>query len=221
MHCPVQHQLKTAIIGIRYGSHALSAGIEGDLIGKSLDSMWLVTRVQLQSRSKRLLFGIQASPSPVVQSLLEVINPIASAGSNGCNGSSWGSFATNSDMRVFCEYQAGPPDSSLAVCVGLEAGSTLQMSVFQHLARVRQIYNLLEDDDVVAITNYLDLGLRMRAPLDSTAEKDASFEAAGAWQVRFLSHRVKFPFEALSFQIPSLSNDMIAHRPWMLQITST
>lgn len=185
MHCPLQDQLKTAIVGLRYGSQALSAGIEGDLMRRSLDSMWLVTRVQLQSRFKRLLFGIQASPSPMVQSLHEAIIAPASAGSNGCNRMSWGSFATNSDMRVFCEYHAGPPDSSLSVCVGLEGGSTLQMSVFQHLARVRQIYNLLEDDDVVAITNYLDLGLRMRAPLDSTAKQKASFEAGAAWQVRF------------------------------------
>lgn len=96
-------------------------------------------------------------------------------------------LVSESNLRLFCEYQAGPPDSSLCVAVGLEGGSTLQMSIFQHLARVRRIYNLLEDADVVAITNYLDLGLRMRAPLDSD-NRNAQFEAGAAWQV---SHQLQ------------------------------
>lgn len=183
LHCPLQDHAKTAIIGIRYGSQDISVGIEGDAIDKSFDAIWLVKRLPLQSGSKRLLFGVQASPTPIVQSLHAAINPPASASSNGYNDITLENLAAKSNLRMFCEYQAGTPDSSLSVSVGVEGASILQMSVFQHLARVRRIYNLLEDDDVVAITNYLDLGLRMRAPLDAGKE-NVSFEAGAAWQVR-------------------------------------
>lgn len=185
MHVPLQDNVKSAIIGIRYGSPAVSLGAEGDAMGRSVDSVWLVRRFQLRSMNQHLLFGVQASPSPLAHSLQAVIQAPASANSNGHSGMSLQSIASNSDLHVFCEYQAGSPDASLSVSMGVEAGSTLQMSIYQHVARVRRIYNLLEDDDVVAITNYLDLGLRMRTPLDST-EKKVSFEGGAAWQVRWV-----------------------------------
>eukprot|EP00892_Ulva_mutabilis_P006776 jgi/Ulvmu1/4470/UM002_0195.1 len=182
MHVPLQDNIKSAIVGIRYGSMDLSVGAQGDVMGRSLDSMWVVKRIQLRTMKQHLLVGIQASPTPLIQSLEEAIQAPAPGDSNGHSGVVLQNLASNSDLRVFCEYQAGSPDASLSISMGLEAGSILQMSVHQHLARVRRIYNLLEDDDVVAITNYLDLGLRMRTPLDS-AKKNVSFEAGAAWQV--------------------------------------
>lgn len=182
MHVPLQDMVNSAIVGIRYGSKNLSVGIEGDAIGRSVDSMWLVRRLMLRSMRQHLLIGVQARPEPLAQSIQAAIQAPSPAGSNGHCDTSLRSIASDSDLQVFCEYQAGSPDASLSVSVGLEAGTTLQMSVYQHLARVRRIYNLLEDDDVVAITNYLDLGLRMRTPLDST-DKNVEFEAGAAWQV--------------------------------------
>lgn len=63
----------------------------------------------------------------------------------------------------------------------------LCLSYLHHLALQRRVYNPLERGDVVAITNYLDMGLQMAIPLDATAETPPSSEGflrmAAAWQV--------------------------------------
>jgi hypothetical protein len=81
----------------------------------------------------------------------------------------------------------------------------LRFSVFQHLARVRRVYNLFEDDDVVGITNYLDFGAAVEAPLAPAAQGDGNgavngggadgmrFEAAAAWQARPCASRAEIP----------------------------
>lgn len=64
----------------------------------------------------------------------------------------------------------------------------MRLSYYHHLARVRRVYNLFEDDDVVGITNYLDFGAAVDMPLtgDDRGGPPAPtrFEAAAAWQVR-------------------------------------
>ncbi len=63
----------------------------------------------------------------------------------------------------------------------------LCLSYLHHLALQRRVYNPLEHGDVVAITNYLDLGLQMAIPLDATPTTPPSSEGflrmALAWQV--------------------------------------
>ena len=66
----------------------------------------------------------------------------------------------------------------------------LRFSVMQHLARVRRVYNLFEDDDVVGITNYLDFGMAVETPFNAMKDENpqkaaeaTEFEAAAAWQV--------------------------------------
>jgi hypothetical protein len=58
------------------------------------------------------------------------------------------------------------------------------MTALHHMARVRRVYNLFEDDDVVGVCNYLDFGVRAVAPLDTSSADDSKFEAAASWQVR-------------------------------------
>ena len=76
----------------------------------------------------------------------------------------------------------------------------VRFSIFQHLARVRRVYNLFEDDDVVGITNYLDFGIAVEAPMGAAVGEAAAgqrderadalrFESAASWQVRICPRR--------------------------------
>lgn len=58
----------------------------------------------------------------------------------------------------------------------------LCLSYLHHLALQRRVYNPLERGDVVAITNYLDMGLQMAIPLDASSD-DGFMHMAAAWQV--------------------------------------
>jgi hypothetical protein len=85
-------------------------------------------------------------------------------------------------------------------------------AAMQHMAAVRQVFNPIEKDDVIGITNYIDVGLQLHVPLtaegtgpgdkasaaaaagDSSSSSDvtgtAGLRLAGAWQVKrlILSH---------------------------------
>jgi hypothetical protein len=42
----------------------------------------------------------------------------------------------------------------------------------QHMAAVRQVFNPLEKDDVIGITNYIDVGIQLHVPLAAAAAAD-------------------------------------------------
>lgn len=68
----------------------------------------------------------------------------------------------------------------------LTRGGDLVVSFVQHMAVRRRVKNPFEDADVVGITNYIDLGLRLAAPLArerALAVGGSAFELAAAWQV--------------------------------------
>jgi hypothetical protein len=50
--------------------------------------------------------------------------------------------------------------------------------VTQHMPAVRQVFNPLEKDDVIGITNYVDVGLQLNVPLKQ-AGPAATAAAAG------------------------------------------
>lgn len=86
---------------------------------------------------------------------------------------------------------AAAADSDFSATVEVEGGRTLRLAVYQHLALVRRVYNLFEDDDVVGISNYVDLGVVMTSPLarglpakDGAAPEAACLQATASWQVR-------------------------------------
>ena len=57
----------------------------------------------------------------------------------------------------------------------------LVLSVWQHLAVCRRVYNALEDRKVKGIVNLLDVGLRFSTPLHS--HQPPAFELGGSWQL--------------------------------------
>jgi hypothetical protein len=56
------------------------------------------------------------------------------------------------------------------------------------VAAVRQVFNPLEKDDVIGITNYLDIGLQLAVPLVDTGAPAtaAGLQLGGSWQVGVL-----------------------------------
>lgn len=50
----------------------------------------------------------------------------------------------------------------------------------QHMAAVRQVFNPLEKDDVIGITNYIDVGIQLHVPLSAAAATADGKGAAGA-----------------------------------------
>jgi hypothetical protein len=50
----------------------------------------------------------------------------------------------------------------------------------QHMAAVRQVFNPLEKDDIIGITNYIDVGIQLHVPLAAAAAADGKGAAAAA-----------------------------------------
>lgn len=161
--------------GFRVGSSVASLGTEANSQG--LQSIWFLSKLQLHEKgNQRLLMGAQvdmssldmraryARPAPLAR-LSDAVTQLSSK------------------ANVFAEYTLGPPSSSTTIHIALEDCRLLKMAAFHHIARVRRVYNLFEDDDVVGVCNYLDFGIRVLAPLDSNGVDESTFEAAGSWQV--------------------------------------
>jgi hypothetical protein len=76
--------------------------------------------------------------------------------------------------------RAGAGAASFSAIAELSEGH-LVLSVWQHMAVCRKVYNLLEHSSVKGITNYLDLGIRLAAPLAPSGA--AAFEMGASWQL--------------------------------------
>ena len=77
-------------------------------------------------------------------------------------------------------------DQTFSVLAEIERGAVLRLSVYQHYALVRRVYNLFEDDDVVGITNYFDFGVTVESSLAepvTPGQELSSLAAVVAWQV--------------------------------------
>ena len=159
--------------GFRIGSKVASLGTEATREG--LQSIWFLSKLQLHEKGGRnLLMGAQFD--------------VSSFGARYARPAAFGRLSDavtqlSSKANVFAEYTLGPPSSSTTLHVAVDEGRLLKMAAFHHIARVRRVYNLFEDDDVVGVCNYLDFGIRVVAPLDSNGVDESNFEAAGSWQV--------------------------------------
>jgi hypothetical protein len=171
----MRHQ---AFIGGRYGSKDFSSGLE--LTKDGLSRMWMLRRVHLhESGQQQLLLGAQLNPRDIA-GWWRGGDGIGLQQKSGNSSTLW----QHVRPQVFCEYRMGRPDSRTSVALATDDGRVLEMSAHYHLARIRRMYNLFEDPDVIGVTNYLDFCIRMRAPLEAgSAEDGATFEAAAAWQV--------------------------------------
>lgn len=159
--------------GVRIGSRVASIGAEASSAG--LQSLWFLSKLNLQQQGTRHVLmgaqfdvtriGAQYARPALFGRLSDVVTQLSSR------------------ANVFAEYTLGPPSSSTTIHIAVDEGRMLKMAAFHHIARVRRVYNLFEDDDVVGVCNYLDFGIRVVAPLDHNGVDESNFEAAASWQV--------------------------------------
>jgi hypothetical protein len=164
---------KHAYGGVRIGSKVASMGTEASAAG--LQRLWFLAKLQVQQQGHRhVIMGTQFDLSRL--------------GARFARPAAFGQFSDvvsqlTSRASVFAEYTLGPPSGSTTIHVAVDEARLLKMAVFHHIARVRRVYNLFEDDDVVGVCNYLDFGIRVVAPLDQTAADESDFQVAASWQV--------------------------------------
>jgi hypothetical protein len=123
-------------------------------------------------------------------------------------------------------FRSQPPGRAAAFNAILEVqrGGDLVVSFIQHMAVRRRVKNPFEQADVVGITNYIDLGLRLAAPLAreraiATAGAPA-FELAAAWQInknwlaklKLGSHATEACIAVKSWWTPTLTASLCASR---------
>jgi hypothetical protein len=160
-----------AQLGVRYASQDLSAGISTTPLTTTIDKAWCLLRhTPHGTQNTHFTFGAQLEPQLQLNHVLQF-------------GLTSEAVPQADQISTFLEYQSGAPDSYFSVLVEAERSRTLRFSIFQHLARLRRIYNLFEDDDVVGITNYLDFGVSVVAPMATEGDDHTEFEAAASWQV--------------------------------------
>lgn len=129
-------------------------------------------------------------------------------------------------MSAAVAFRSAPPGRAAAFNAILEVhrGGDLVVSFVQHMAVRRRVKNPFEDADVVGITNYIDLGLRLAAPLAkeraiATAGAPA-FELAAAWQInknwlaklKLGSHSTEACLAVKSWWTPALTASVCASR---------
>ncbi|KAG2430984.1 hypothetical protein HYH02_013516 [Chlamydomonas schloesseri] len=66
---------------------------------------------------------------------------------------------------------ASPGSSSFTAAVEVAGGRRVTFSFFQHVAATRQVVNPFEENEVVGITNYLDLGLQLTTAVGSGGQQ--------------------------------------------------
>ena len=68
---------------------------------------------------------------------------------------------------------------SFTAALELQPGRQFSVWFYQHMATTRQVYNPMEEGDVVGITNYVDLGLALAMPLVGKLMRRARDKALG------------------------------------------
>ncbi|KAJ3684979.1 hypothetical protein LUZ61_014143 [Rhynchospora tenuis] len=155
------------VMGLRYGSENLSIGtsfMPFPVSGERPMSGWIV------ARKGNLTAGVQYKPpleqKQSVSDLMDMKN--------------W-SYAVGYGVG-----STSPLCPSFNFALELARNTQLVASFYQHIVVQRRVNNPFESDQVVGITNYIDVGLELatrvdKEPLDERANK-SMFQLAASWQ---------------------------------------
>lgn len=164
---PPTSALRHAAVGARYSSEQASLGVILDpASGGALRTAWAV------ARAGAMTAGVSLSPPP----------PTTKAGAAAS-----GNVAEALSSSVAAALARGPSAtlayspqrefggaSGFTAALELREGSALALSLYQHLVLQRGVKNPFEDGNVLGIVNYLDLGLTVAAPLNSSSSSSSS-----------------------------------------------
>ena len=78
---------------------------------------------------------------------------------------------------------AGTFKDATTACLEVRDMESLEVSLLQSLVVKRKIYNPLEHESAVGITNKIDCAFVMGAPVDENAEQEPWAKVGGRWQV--------------------------------------
>ncbi|XP_021299178.1 uncharacterized protein LOC110427871 [Herrania umbratica] len=154
------------VMGLRYGSGKLSAGVTimpyaiKDELPKSA---WLVSKLG------RFTVGVQYEPQYGSKDDMNYKNLL------------------NWSCAIGYGVGSGSPLSP-SFNFGLELAKSSQFiaSFYQHVVVQRRVKNPLEENEVVGITNYIDVGFELQTRMDDTKTSnnipDSTFQVAASWQ---------------------------------------
>jgi hypothetical protein len=151
----------SSLLGVRYSGESLGLGVAA--LSREAMLAWAVCRVG------RLTLGVEHR-TPVTSSSVEPSPLLRVLRDNGL-----------SCAVAFRPPPGAGPGAAFSTVAELTSSGVLVLSVWQHLAVCRRVYNALEDRKVKGIVNLLDVGLRFSTPLHS--HQPPAFELGGAWQL--------------------------------------
>ena len=156
--------LRHAAVGARYSSEQASLGVILDPVaGGALRTAWAV------ARAGSMTAGLSLSPPKSAAAA-----PSSSTAGNALASSVQAALQRPSATLAYSPQREFGGASGFTAALELREGSSLALSLYQHLVLQRGVKNPFEDGNVLGIVNYLDLGLTVAAPMSSSSSSPSS-----------------------------------------------
>ncbi|GLI63505.1 hypothetical protein VaNZ11_006488 [Volvox africanus] len=148
--------------------HALTALIHPTLLASAPSSASTVSAGSSNGGGDGGVNSNEPVPTTNTASSTSSGNSCCGGGSNLAELRSW--FRSHACMLLAFSPppRPGAVGAPFTASVELKAGGELTFSFFQHVAATRQVVNPFEEDEVVGITNYLDIGLQLTTAIGAT-----------------------------------------------------
>eukprot|EP00899_Mesostigma_viride_P005525 jgi/Mesvir1/14974/Mv14637-RA.1 len=179
--------LKTAdadpCIGIRYSSPRFTAGIMTAPYGEALGSGsgWLIGHVGNFTAG-----AVYRATAPELRRMGKDIKALGSDDGDllklarqAADGLCYAVSYSSAPSAV----HSSPLSPSFDICLEVQERRQLIASYFQHLVVTRKVANPFEEEGVVGITNYIDIGCQIVQSLDETDSTVPDAQFAASWQV--------------------------------------
>ncbi|GBF92274.1 hypothetical protein Rsub_05357 [Raphidocelis subcapitata] len=177
---------KRAQLGLRYSSPLLSVGAIVQPATASLSSVWVVGRHEDITAGVQLSPGLPLGAPSGAASWLRQELSAAGGAAEWLRGVSSVALAYSPEggRGRGARTRGGQPTFTAAM--EMQEGRNFIVSFFQHMAAVRQVFNPIESNDVIGITNYIDVGMQLQVPLTvdpkSGAAEAPGLRIAASWQ---------------------------------------
>eukprot|EP00884_Botryococcus_braunii_P000788 jgi/Botrbrau1/1070/Bobra.0076s0035.2 len=165
-------------MGLRYNSPDASAGIILDPTKDQLHTLWAV------GRYGSLTAGVQTSPQVTLGHVLSqatlqkgLENPRETL------AAAWREAAPRTSFALAYSPSSGFASGKFTAALEVQEQRQLLISFLQHMAVQRRVRNPWEDENVVGIVNYVNIGLQVEVPMGTKGEGGPSrLVGAASWQ---------------------------------------
>ncbi|CAK9867619.1 unnamed protein product [Sphagnum jensenii] len=153
-----------AKLGVRYASTNFTVGTTVSPLQYAPSNLWVPSAVWMAGKAGPITAGVQFKSAGMNYLMLELFGE--------------GNWSYAVDYGVGGK---GPLDPSFNFCVEVCDNSKLIASYYHHLVVQRRVKNPFELNEVVGITNYVDLGFEFEHRKD-TGSQLPRLQVAGSWQ---------------------------------------